>query len=530
MIVLDPEEVPSQPKLTADTILDRTRRAIDSSLGEARPSSPILPDYETSEAQQQIIQNIRGKGRRRSKFWTAALYATVLYVALFVVAGIPLILLVSLSLTETSVLHLNESYTISKKVGRPRHRPPNPLFELPPPNRIVSHIDLSIPLSAGEEAECNTWHPDDSGTSYIKSSSLSSHSLQFTLPVDKPIVIRSNISTEQDTPAGLSGHLYVDINPDVTAKDALVSVTVRSSHHDLFEESHVCLMKSDNRTGISLYVPELMQGSDILSFNMSLLLPAVNSRPLRIKQLSTILPFFDQTFGRLDGVEFKRVLLEGLSSKVTFDYIKAHKVSVKTTEQEVSGTFNISDALTLDTINGPIFANVTLENCGKPDKPTFMSLDTGNGPIVANLYLLVSEAHLSASKFNPNFIAKARTFNAPMTLSVAHIGATSRLFMSAQNSQGAVNISMDPLYVGTFDLQAKSSSAVVQERHVPGGLWAEKYDGEQRALQYDHTSHSRLLGWVGWGSRPMGEERRQDGHVEVMSSLSPVVLQLDQPA
>ena len=128
-----------------------------------------------------------------------------------------------------------------------------------------------------------------------------------------------------------------------------------------------------------------MEASDALSFNITLLLPhVVSPRPLRLDRLSTSLPYFNQSFGHLETVRFKKVLIEGASSKVTFDvsrrlglrppsflpflpfcllpsclpaqtsmqYIKANKLSVKTTEQEVSGTFNISDTLTLDTING----------------------------------------------------------------------------------------------------------------------------------------------------------------------------------
>lgn len=387
---------------------------------------------------------------------------------------------------------------------------------------MVSQVELSIPLSEGEEAACNSWNSEYS--------SPGSRSLQFALPVDKPILIHSNVSTDRATLPGFSGHLHVDVNRDRNVSDALVAVTVHYSTYDLFRETHVCLMKSDNRTAVSLYVPESMEASDALSFNITLLLPhVVSPRPLRLDRLSTSLPYFNQSFGHLETVRFKKVLIEGASSKVTFDYIKANKLSVKTTEQEVSGTFNISDTLTLDTINGPIYANITLKNCGRPDKPTFMSLDTGNGPINANISLLVSEKYQLFPpvpvEFHPNFATKARTFNAPMALAIAHAGRASRFFLSAQNSQAPVDVALDALYAGTFDLQAKSDAVHVRTGPVAGAPGAERL-----AVVYDHETHSRMLGWVGRGERPAMDDRKKEGHVEVMSSLSPVTLHVDESA
>ena len=176
-----------------------------------------------------------------------------------------------------------------------------------------------------------------------------------------------------------------------------------------------------------------MEASDALLFNITLLLPhVVSPRPLRLDRLSTSLPYFNQSFGHLETVRFKKVLIEGASSKVTFDvsrrlglrppsflpsfpsvlpsaflpagsdfhavhqgeqalgedhgtrgfrYVQYIRYADVGHHQWVSfsSSFVDSHALTAPGPHSPIYANITLKNCGRPDKPTFMSLDTGNG-------------------------------------------------------------------------------------------------------------------------------------------------------
>lgn len=57
--------------------------------------------------------------------------------------------------------------------------------------------------------------------------------------------------------------------------------------------------------------------------------------------------------------------------------------------------------------------------------------------------------------------------------------------------------------------------------------------GRRRSFIDDHVSADRANGWVGWGRRPrgFGKAPSRHGHVEVVSSLSPAILQLtEQPS
>lgn len=89
MIIL--EEADQQAKLDS-SVAGPTLRFPDRAVG--RSSSP-LPDYETSQALQLNLATPR-KSKVDARFWRATLYALVIYVALSVVIGVPLLLTVRL--------------------------------------------------------------------------------------------------------------------------------------------------------------------------------------------------------------------------------------------------------------------------------------------------------------------------------------------------------------------------------------------------------------------------------------------------
>ncbi|KAI0321163.1 hypothetical protein OF83DRAFT_382500 [Amylostereum chailletii] len=105
-----------------------------------------------------------------------------------------------------------------------------------------------------------------------------------------------------------------------------------------------------------------------------------------------------------------------------FESIEAESLMVKNLEGTISGKFNVSDTLSLDTINAPIVADVYLFNAEKEHRPTHLSLETGNAPINASITLQVERKsfYLSRPSF-PNFAIKmhcgpARMISRPRTL------------------------------------------------------------------------------------------------------------------
>lgn len=270
--------------------------------------------------------------------------------------------------------------------------------------------------------------------------------------------------------------------------------------------------------------------------------------------------------------------------------------------------------------NSAISANVSLVHDRSHSKPTFLAFDTGNGyvtlvsslppssqltanstppspfpvppprsPIESTLtFLLHGHSHDSWLSPRPrhkhphqpthDFAAHVRTFNAPIALSVAHAPGSlpAKYHLRAANTQAAVNVTLDGMFEGIFDLRAKSAGTSVETRgggtavgsanveangsgrvsEGVSGLWAKWMSDEavatgtgERRVEFDHEGYGRKMGWSGYGERPVeaggagaGEGGSGGGgaagsagswgstsRVEVVSSLSPVVLVLDGP-
>lgn len=157
-----------------------------------------------------------------------------------------------------------------------------------------------------------------------------------------------------------------------------------------------------------------------------------------------------------------------------------------------------------------------------------------------NVKLDVEERVYFTPPKHPNFIAKFKTFNAPMNISMAHTKGSkpARLAVHAENSQGPIDVSLDPLYAGTFDLRTKSASAKVQESIVsdsatfspPSSSLAHMdngdghgHDDDEHELHFIYAAKELVRGWIG-DSRTPEQLGRHIGRVELTNSLSPIRL------
>ncbi|KAA1476038.1 hypothetical protein DENSPDRAFT_932751 [Dentipellis sp. KUC8613] len=530
MIILD-EDVEQQPKLPNDPI----PRAASSSQSQAqgssapprpaRPASPSLPDYETSQAEHRLLHRLRARGKRGKRFCKALLFATVLYLGLFVVIGIPLIVL---KIRHAANWHAHGPFDSST---------PGPPMLVPviPQSPILYNGSLSVMV--GQAVECNTWRDNKDLPTFPGSPALATAILEFVFPPED-IVIRANTTVSQSKLPHFTPRFELKMNPNESVSDVVMRLNVQYSRASLFHSINACLTKSNSSSGLGLTIPKDISPSDKLSIDVSLLLPKTTP-PLVIDQFSTYLPAFEQTVGDLAPyVSFSELGLEGPMSNISISSVKASTAYIQASGGEISGTFNITESLSLDTINAPITADVSLVNDGTYSKPTYLSLDTGNGPIHATLELHAASRHFWIPQKYPDFVTRARTFNAPLELSVAHAAASkpARHQLQAHNTQGAVNVTLDAMFAGTFDVETKSAIAFVDQ--VPDVQAAdaegEAGDGEEEAeedegwnMQMDRVTQERMLGWIGWGKRPRGKERQ--GHVTIASSLSDVTLRVVRP-
>jgi len=498
MIILD--EVPPSKLSSYSDVAGPTLRFPDRVAGRST-TSLSLPDYETSQA---LANNhfVYKKAVRRkvdARLWRATPYALIIYIALSVVIGIPILVI---------------------RLKHHQHRSPPPPRPPPPPPWGSDLSELNGPILLdnliGSTTLCNSWtSTSSSGKTFVASSKYNaSHNGDFS--------IRSNVT--DDGLQSIYGGLMIGMNPDQEIKDAVLSVTMQASSTEISGATNVCFSKIDNACDLVLFVPDHLSDSDFLRFNITLLFP-YSTTPYTVDKLATWLPMFTQVFGEMDKqLTFNDATIEGSSSSFDAGYIQANNLLVKTALAEIKGKFQVNQSLTLDTIEAPINADITLVNDWTRHAPTYLTLDTGNGNINTQIHLL---APRPLHEHHTVFFTSIKTFNASLKVSVTHDNSTppSEFHLRAQNNLAESQISVDQKYQGTFDLQTKLASASVQPQNVTH-LVDPLGENRQRHYQYDYMSATRIFGWVGWGQRPAATHYHQ-GHVELASSHSPVVLQLD---
>ncbi|KAI0305715.1 hypothetical protein B0F90DRAFT_1700325 [Multifurca ochricompacta] len=504
MILLD-EDSSQRPKLSA------------ADPAAPSPSEPApSPDYETSEAQDPSHHKLRGGG----KFWNTRVgklisYALVFYSSVLFVVGVP-----------TFVLKWRSSHKFRWHADDSFSDYPLP----PPPPLLGSQIDLSSQALGQFSLSCNTW-AESVAVPGDHNSTAGIASMRLAFPLGEGILLRTN-SSPDNLRDYVSGSLMVDMNPDKTISGTVLVANARYSDFQLFKSSSVCLTNVENTTEILLHIPDKREGqSDNIHIDLRLLFPWTPT-PISLNLFATHLPMFKQNLSNLGSlVVFEHLKLAGSSSTITVGSTTAASIVVRTSGAEISGNFSASEKIILDTINGAVYANVSLINSKKLKRPTKLTVETGNGPIVAHVTVEVDERVYFMTPKHHNVLTKFKTFNAPMNVSIAHVPGSkpARLGVLAENTQGAMNFNLDSLYTGTFDLRSKEATTMVQEAAVPvvATSFLTSGDGE-RELHFEHVSPEWTFGWIGGDRRPEKFDRHALGRVELFNSLSPVELRLAQ--
>ncbi|KAE9411252.1 hypothetical protein BT96DRAFT_804006 [Gymnopus androsaceus JB14] len=481
MILLDPEGQ-QHGKLTS-YVAGPTVRLPDRVAGR---SSILLPDYETSQAQHNSPSSPDSSPTSStvsfrkyslhntvdSRFWRATLYALAIYIALSVTIGVPLIV--------TKLTHKHKSGPPPWVQGSDDAALASPLVMM---NSGLFAMSSSI--------RCNTWNytrMGDDGLLYSMAS--------YPLHPSGSFSIRSSAwNTLNNSDVQISGDLTVDINPDPSVTTAVFYLTTVSSSQQIRDECQICFSPEDD-DGDSRGIPTNLTASQSLSFNITLLFPQSSSQ-LQLDNLVSFLPNFTQNIGPISPrVTFDSLILEGMQMGINSDSVWANTISVTNLLGPITGTFNATQSLKLDTINAPISANLIVVQGPGRQGPTFFSLDTGESEINANVVLLAPPST------NPhiNFIGHIRNFDGSIRLNVSHDPSTppAPLDLRIQNSQAPCNVSLDSKFSGNYDLASKLSSAYVS---LASNLDDYSSSGS-RQIQPEIDTISSKRGWVGFGSKP----------------------------
>ncbi|KAJ3989872.1 hypothetical protein F5890DRAFT_1400055 [Lentinula detonsa] len=505
MILLDPDD--QQHGKLNSYVAGPTVRLPDRVAGR----SSLLPDYETSQAQHNVpapsptsstvsFRKYSLHNSVDSRFWRAALYALAIYIALSVTIGVPLI--------------------VTKLTHKHKNGPP-------PWAQGSNDASLSSPLvmvnsglfSMSQSIRCNMWNSTQYGQDGLYYSRCGtilyqmislftiSCSSSFSLDPSGSFSIRSSAwNTDADSTATqISGDLTVDINPDPSVTSALFYLTTASTSLTIRDQ---------------LTIPNNLTAYQSLSFNITLLFPQ-SSSPLQLDNLVTYLPMFTQSIGSISPqVILDKLNLEGMQQGINTDAVWANQISVKNLVGPISGSYNATNVLKLDTVKGSISAHLIVVQGPTRKEPTFFSLDTGESEINADVVLLAPTP--ATANHNVNFIGHVKNFDGPIVVNVTHDESTLPvpLDLRVQNNQAPCNISLDSKFSGNYDVSTKLATASVS---LTPDLHDYSGDGPRQMFPEVDTM-SVKHGWVGWGSQPAQFNPRQQGQVVLVSSLSPVTL------
>ncbi|KAF8639545.1 hypothetical protein AX17_001450 [Amanita inopinata Kibby_2008] len=498
MIIIDEEE---EHQVKFDSfVAGLTIRYPDKTVG--RSSSP-LPDYEASEAEHRLIirslQKPPTKRKLDSRILRATFYALAIYVALSAIIAVPVILLKHRNAERTewsqvqnaAALWIDDTSIVS-----------------PPPG--LSNAEV-IPLHP--VPNCELWR------SSLLNSSQYTVTLQTTLSTRGSLAIRSNVSNDLYESQGIQGSLNVDVNSDRSANDVVIKVKAYASNHSLLQQTNVCVCGQGTESGLSIYAPANLTESQYIAFNIHLLFPQKKS-PYTVSEFTTYLPMFTQHFASLSNhVTFDKISIFGNSYDVVCQSLRAPVVGVRNMRGGIIGNFNVSESLILDTINGPITTNITLVQGPSVRSPTVVALDTGNSHIDATISLSASPSRLIQGP-PPLFIGRIKTFDGPINISITNDAPSNLpLKLYVENNDAWTNVTLDPLYQGTFNVRTKlAPAAVVDHRQKTP-------ERPPSSIHYDQQQYGKASGWIGYGNRPT-RRTSTDGQVEVVSALGSIALNL----
>ncbi|EJD02828.1 uncharacterized protein FOMMEDRAFT_20075 [Fomitiporia mediterranea MF3/22] len=480
---------------------------------EASGSGTDPPDYATSQAQ---AENQKGdeedlKKPATAKRWTDRrlgrfiVYALIIYLVLSISIAVPLYI----------VLRNNERKNAFNNAENwmKEGAPPPP----PPPDVLPTDV-LASPFFYGYPLNCNNW-------TYVAASGPDNgfYTLQYSLPLNEAVYVRSNFSDlddEGDIFSPMTGNIRVSVGNDTSQTNATVTVKMKDIG-PATNESSTCLMGGNGTWGVAIFVPNNPDEYKFF-FDVDFVLPPHYDHPLGT--LATFMPLSNQSFSSLDAYpDLGDLDVRGSLGSINIESVHANNILVKTSASSITGTFNASNTLRLETVLRPITANISMYNDGFESPPSIIDVMTGNNSV--NLSVTLYGPMNASAYCSPTFMSNVRTFSGPIDAAYYHDSSllSSVLYARTSSSFEPARVFVDRIFEGTYDVQTTLSDAIVNQSSDlvdPSGA------GRNRQYQLDYTSPTRSYGWVGWGLRPSDKRFWQQGHIEVESSLANAELQL----
>lgn len=241
----------------------------------------------------------------------------------------------------------------------------------------------------------------------------------------------------------------------------------------------VCeMMKPDGSVGVGVYTAsyatrspqEVVAPNPDLSFVVLVRFPSVNtsdddaaaaSKPANVTAFNMTTDSMSLRMGNMQGIaEFQSMSTSFGRGGISVDYVSVDSLMLATQTSTISGSFNISRSLVLNTTNGGIMADVALRNPNIgwnpfPSAPsTFASNPTRRGgipttPPANGTYDPGLARYLSNVTVQPISVS-AVTTNGPLFLTYTSQDPGIRLDSTVSTTNGDANVRMHPSYEGSF--------------------------------------------------------------------------------
>jgi len=278
-------------------------------------------------------------------------------------------------------------------------------------------------------------------------------------------------------------------------EDISAKVFVRHRDSKALTRAAVCqLSRGDGQVGVGIftrqwYINWPFSSRDDLHFVVEVELPASRGAVRYLPSFEADLPMFALDMDDISTFRFGDVSLKSTNSHIKVRGAIASTFNVHSTNGGISGAFNTTDSLTIETTNSPVSVRIGAVN-EKSEKPTEVFIRTTNGRIKADISLISNSPSGTGGAFGVGI----HTTNSPIEVVYDDSPVDSVLKFNAVSTNSPLHAVLHRAYEGTFALATTNAGAVLDRlRDVedPSGR------GRERSLT-KRSVGSYILGEVEW--------------------------------
>ncbi|KJA22088.1 hypothetical protein HYPSUDRAFT_41212 [Hypholoma sublateritium FD-334 SS-4] len=231
----------------------------------------------------------------------------------------------------------------------------------------------------------------------------------------------------------------------------------------------------------TMILPELEEGSE----------------PLQIPHFHTRLDDTVQKMGDIGSKVFFGHISLNTNGPCAIDAVSltGGSIDIRSNGGSITGLFNSTKVLRLNTSNAPIIVNISLNHSDSPRSFPIASAETSNSPIHASVALFGGDAILGDGRTRSQFTVSAQTTNSPVDVEfkAATVGSALTAVVSTANS--SARVVTHPTYEGEFHLSATSGSVEIEDAYADD----RSGQGRPRHIEYRETANGVFSGVAYFG-------------------------------